>query len=90
MFEIYFTSKFKKDYKTVSRRKYNLRLLEKVITELNETGTVDAKFNPHKLSGKYSDCWECHIKGDWLLIWITDENRNEIWLTGTGTHSDLF
>jgi len=21
---------------------------------------------PHKLSGKYADLWECHVKPDWL------------------------
>jgi mRNA interferase YafQ len=34
--------------------------------------------------------WECHIKGDWLLI--LEQNDKELYLlfTGKGTHSDLF
>ena len=31
----------------------------------------------HRLAGKYKDCIECHIEGDFLLIWF-DENSNII------------
>ena len=90
MFEIHYTTKFKKDYKTIKRRGYQLNLLKDVIGKLAETGTLPKKFIPHKLSGQYQDNWECHIKPDWLLIWNIDYETNEIWLVRTGTHSDLF
>jgi len=90
MFSLHYTTKFKKDFKVISSRKYNLSLLEEVINHLTETGTVPSKNKPHKLAGKYSDTWECHIKPDWLLLWTVDEPIGEIWLIGTGTHSDLF
>ena len=90
MFQINYTSKFKKDFKAISRRNYDLQLLKQIIAYLAETGTVPEKYLSHKLKGKYSDCWECHLQADWLLIWIIDEQNNEIWLTRTGTHSDLF
>ncbi|HDR51132.1 MAG TPA: type II toxin-antitoxin system YafQ family toxin [Mariniphaga anaerophila] len=90
MFKIHYTTKFKKDYKTISRRGYQLELLKEVIQRLAETGTLPKKFLPHKLSGQYKDNWECHIKPDWLLIWNIDDQANEIWLVRTGTHSDLF
>jgi len=90
MFQINFTSKFKRDFKAISKRKYDLDLLKQIISQLTETGTVPEKYSPHKLKGKYSDNWECHIQPDWLLIWIIDEQNNEIWIIRTGTHSDLF
>jgi len=90
MFEIHYTLKFRKDIKVISSRKYNLKLLEQIVIHLSETGTVPTIFKPHKLSGKYSDTWECHIKPDWLLVWLIDEDNHEIWLTATGTHADLF
>ena len=31
---------------------------------------------------------ECHIESDWLLIWKADSKA--VYLTRTGTHSDLF
>lgn len=57
---------------------------------LAETGTLPAKYNPHKLSGNYVDCWECHIKPDWLLIWKQNNEELILLFTNTGTHSDLF
>ena len=34
--------------------------------------------------------WECHIQGDWLLIWSQDDTELILLFTDTGTHSDLF
>lgn len=90
MFKIFYTSKFKKDFKVVSKRKYDLVLLKQIIIELTNSGTVPEKHQPHPLKGKYKDNWECHIQPDWLLIWFVDKQENEIWLVRTGTHSDLF
>jgi mRNA interferase YafQ len=90
MFEIHYTNKFKKDYKTITRRDYQLELLKDVIRRLAKNGTLPKKFLSHPLSGKYKDAWECHIKPDWLLIWSVDYQTDEIWLVRTGTHSDLF
>ena len=90
MYEFIFTSKFKKDYKRIQKRSYDINLLQEVFSYLRETGEVPAKYKPHKLSGNYNDCWECHIKPDWLLIWIKDIENKDIILVRTGTHSDLF
>lgn len=90
MYQINYTTKFKKDFKVISKRNYDLQLLKQIIALLNETGTVPEKYLPHQLKGKYSDSMECHILPDWLLIWIVDEQNNEIWLIRSGTHSDLF
>ena len=90
MFQINYTTKFKKDFKVISKRKYDLSLLRQIVILLTETGTVPEKYLSHKLKGKYNDSLECHILPDWLLIWTIDEQNNEIWLIRTGTHSDLF
>jgi len=34
-------------------------------------------------------CLECHINGDFLLIWY-DKNRDVIELVRLGSHSELF
>lgn len=41
------------------------------------------------LTGDYNGCMECHIQGDFLLIWI-DQETNEIDLIRLGSHSELF
>jgi mRNA interferase YafQ len=89
MYSFIFTNRFKKDFELVKKRNYDLTLLEKIFTSLMETGTVPSLNKPHKLQGKYTDCFECHIKADWLLIWTINSN-NEIILIRTGSHSDLF
>ncbi len=90
MYSISYTRSFEKDVKRIKKRKYNTKILFEVIKTLEETGTVPAKLKPHKLSGNFKDCWECHLKSDWLLIWRKSDNKNEIQLIRTGTHSDLF
>jgi mRNA interferase YafQ len=85
-----FTGKFKKDFKRCEKRNYDTTLLEEVLDLLQENGKLAAKFKPHVLSGNYDKYWECHIKPDWLLIWIQNDETKEIVLVRTGTHSDLF
>jgi len=90
LYEILFTNQFKKDYKLCESRRYKIELLDRLLIELAETGTIPAKYNPHILKGNLSGLWEAHIKPDWLLIWDKDTKSKIITLTGTGTHSDLF
>ncbi len=90
MYEVVATHQFKKYYKLCIKRKYDIESLNSLIKMLAQDGVVPAKFNPHILSGKQSGRGECHIKPDWLLIWVKDENLKIITLIATGTHSDLF
>ena len=90
IFKLIFTNKFKKDVKLLQRRGYNMALLKETICELEETGQLSVHFLPHKLSGGYTGYWEAHLKPDWLLIWKVIPEEQEIWLTRTGTHADLF
>ena len=84
------TSQFKKDLKTIQRRGYNLGLLTEVIQMLAEGKPLPEKNRDHSLSGVFSGCRECHILPDWLLIYELSDNDLILYLTRTGTHSDLF
>lgn len=84
------TSKFKKDYKKIKKRGYNLKLLENVIKILVETKTLPDKYLPHQLQGNYIGYMECHILPDWLLIYKIKDDELMLVLSRTGTHSDLF
>lgn len=90
MYEIAYTTRFKKDFKLCVKRNYDTNLFEKTIEILVNDGGLPIQHKPHKLSGDFSDHWECHIKPDWLLIWLQDEENKIITLVRTGTHSDLF
>lgn len=81
---------FKKDVKRIKKRGYNLKLLEDVIEMLSNQQELPAKYRDHNLSGDYAGCRECHITPDWLLVYEVHENELLLYLTRTGTHSDLF
>jgi len=90
MYEVTFTNRFLKNYKQCTKRKYDIPLLDEILISLAETGIAPQYSRPHILSGKLQGYWECHVKSDWLLIWIKNEDQKTITLIGTGTHSDLF
>ncbi len=84
------TSKFQKDLKRVQRRGYDLSLLTDVIKILADGERLPEKNRDHSLSGDYAGCRECHIAPDWLLIYELSDGDLILYLTRTGTHSDLF
>ena len=90
MLTIRYETTFKKDYKRIVKRGYNIRLLEEVIELLANEHPLPEKYKDHNLIGDYSGCRECHITPDWLLIYQINHNELILYLTRTGTHSDLF
>lgn len=90
MYEIKATGKFKKDLKVMIRRGYNMKLLDEVVTMLANGEQLPPKNKDHNLSGNYVGKRECHITPDWLLIYEIDQEILYLYLTRTGTHSDLF
>ena len=71
-------------------RGYDVRLLETVIGLLASGQPLPKQYRDHELRGEYAGCRECHITPDWLLIYEIKNNELILYLTGTGTHSDLF
>jgi mRNA interferase YafQ len=90
MYQLVYTNSFKKDIKRLQKRRCNFELIKEAIVILEETGNLPVNYLPHKLSGNYEGYWEAHLKPDWLIIWKLLTLENEIWLTRTGSHSDLF
>lgn len=88
MLDVRYSSKFKRDFKTCSKRQYKMELLQQVIDILRIPDTLPLKNLDHNLSGNYAGYRECHITPDWLLIYRQD--GNELLLYRTGTHADLF
>lgn len=84
------STKFQKDLKKIEKRGYNLVLLTEVIIIIANGEELPAKYKDHNLSGNYGRCRECHITPDWLLIYELTECDLILYLTRTGTHSDLF
>lgn len=90
MYAITYTNRYHKSVKLCKKRGYDLSLLEEVISLLEKSGKLPGRYKPHKLSGKYEECWECHIQSDWLLVWMQNDKELILLFLDTGTHSDLF
>ena len=90
MLKIRYTSRFKKDYKAIVKRRYNIELLVRVLEYLVNEKTLPEKHLDHALSGLYEGFRECHILSDWLLIYIIEKDTLTLSLTRTGTHNDVF
>ena len=90
MYKIKPTLKFQKDIKKIQKRGYNISLLTDVIRKLAEGETLPDRYRDHMLVGEFRGCRECLITPDWLLIYEIDGENLYLYLTRTGTHSDLF
>lgn len=90
MLSVRFSSKFKKDFKVIIKRGYNISLFEEVLTLLREEKPLPEKYYDHSLKGNFAGHRECHITPDWLLIYKKESDMITLTLTRTGSHSDLF
>ena len=73
--------------------RYNMQLLKKVMLLIVAGDEpLPAEFKDHPLKGDWEGFRECHIGGDFLLIYkITTRGRHEtVGFVRTGTHSELF
>jgi mRNA interferase YafQ len=84
------TTQFRKDYKLMKRRGYNMGLLQEVLQTLLEKKPLTEKHRDHGLVGNYTGFRECHVLPDWLLIYQVDRETLLLVASRTGTHSDLF
>ncbi len=87
------TKRFEKDYlklKYSGRR--NMQKLQEVMLLLGDGHKLDPIYKDHSLQGEWSEFRDCHIEGDWILIYkIEQTGKNEvITFHATGSHSSLF
>ena len=88
MYSVFRTTRFKKDYKKLS--KTNKLLLKDVVKQLAKNEPLDEKYKDHKLVGNYLGCIECHVKPDVLLIYRVLQDILELALLRVASHSELF
>ena len=89
MLDIVLSNRFKKDLKLAAKRGYDLDLLDAVVTNLAERRPLAEKYRDHELTGNYSGFRECHIQPDWLLVYRVEADELILFLSRTGTQSDL-
>ena len=90
MYQVKFTTAYKKSYKLMKRRGLDPSALDEVVDLLRQGKQLDEMYRDHGLSGNYAGFRECHVKPDWLLIYLIENDILTLTLVDTGTHSDLF
>ncbi len=87
-----YTKQFLKDWERLSRTgRYDMGALKSaMILLIANNAPLPAEYRDHELSGEWADYRECHIGGDFLLIYTLEEKRNLIVFVSTGTHAELF
>ncbi len=89
-YKLILTGKFKKSLKLAKKRGLNLKLLDEVVTALQNNVSLEAKYCDHELKGQYQGFRECHIQPNWLLIYLMENDVLTLTLVDTGSHADLF
>jgi mRNA interferase YafQ len=81
---------FQKDWERLTHSgRYNMkRLKEAMLLLIANDAPLGPEWLDHPLKGDWSDYRECHIGGDFLLIYQVEGNA--INFVRTGTHADLF
>ena len=90
MLDIVQTSTFRKDYALLVKQGRDMSLLEKVIDLIAEGKPLPKKYKDHPLIGDWVGFRECHIQGDWILIYIINDNELTLTLSRSGSHSRIF
>ena len=69
------------------------RLKDVMLLLIANDGPLGPERHDHPLKGEWSGTRECHVGGDFLLIYRLDEDAGRagtIVFTRAGTHADLF
>lgn len=90
--QFYFNKAFRKDWERLNRSgRYDMHALKKAMLLLVANDEpLPAEYVDHPLKGEHQSVRECHIGGDFLLMYILDDKNNEIEFLRAGTHSELF
>lgn len=88
------TKKFIKDWARLSESgRYDMQHLKEVMLMLiSNKSPLGSEWLDHPLKGEWADHRECHVGGDFLLIYqLHGSGANElINFVRTGSHADLF
>ncbi len=89
-----YTKAFLKDGERLSRSgRYDLgRLKEAMLLLVANDAPLGPEWLDHPLRGEWQGCRECHVGGDFLLIYRLDDApaSDLIVFVRAGTHADLF
>jgi mRNA interferase YafQ len=81
-----FTNQFKKDIKLMEKRHKNMDKIFDIMALLIWGESLPKRCREHNLSGDYEGLTDCHIEGDWVMLYRKSDEKVVFYYTGT--HSD--
>ena len=82
------TTRFEKDYRKAIKSGKDMTRLKRVMTWIANEQALPTELRDHKLIGSFQGRRECHLSGDWLLIYKLEDDT--VIFERTGSHSELF
>jgi mRNA interferase YafQ len=86
LLEFSFTGQFKKDLKLMEKRRKDMDKIFEIMALLIWGEPLPERCREHGLSGGYEGLTDCHIEGDWVMLYRKSEEKIVFYYTGT--HSD--
>lgn len=77
MKELLFSTQYKKDAKRYRNQPKKMKKVADILRKLRDEEPIPKIHRSHMLFGEYAGCMECHVEGDFLLVWI-DETAKQI------------
>ncbi|GHV84611.1 hypothetical protein AGMMS50230_02190 [Spirochaetia bacterium] len=90
MLESFRTNSFKQEYTLAKKRGKNLDKLIEIMGLIIREAPLPPRCRNHPLHGNWAGFSECHIEGDWLLVYRIDEANRRVYFSHIGSHSDIF
>jgi mRNA interferase YafQ len=86
--EAIFRKQFRKDLERIKRSGRDTTRLLEIIELLTNQHPLPPNSRDHQLIGNLKDYRECHLGGDWLLLYQLSDDT--VTFVRTGSHSELF
>ncbi len=87
MLKLKTTSRFEKDYRKAIKSGKDMVRLKRTMTWIAGEQPLPPELRDHKLIANYQGRRECHLAGDWLLIYKLE--KDTVIFERTGSHSEL-
>lgn len=84
------TRGYRRDYEHLRKCGYRMSRLDEAVRILSEEGRLPAEYYDHPLRGDLDGFRECHIAGDWILVYMISGDSLILTLSRTGRHEDIF
>jgi mRNA interferase YafQ len=87
MLDFAFTNQFKKDLTLMKKRHKNMDKIYEIMALIIWGEPLPARCREHILHGDLEGISDCHIEGDWVMLYHDTGER--VVFYSTGTHADL-